>query len=139
LLMEYSKKDLERVDEQVKIITAELGKKHYICSICNMKISERERPEQCSNCESTDFIPDVINFPKEWNYANSNTNTNNKNQIKESSIKSNRMTFDINLASDEQCDFCYKLRNDTEKSRWYSITHNERTIWFCSLKCIKGG
>jgi len=73
LLMEYSKKDLERVDEQVKIITAELGKKHYICSECNAKISERERPEQCSKCDSTDFIPDVIHFPKEWNYTNSNT------------------------------------------------------------------
>ena len=83
LLMEYSKKELERVDEQVKIITAELGKKHYICSLCNTKISDRELPEKCFNCDSTDFIPDVINFPKEWNYANSNTNINNRNQTKE--------------------------------------------------------
>ena len=73
LLMEYSKRELERVDEQVKIITAELGKKHYICSLCNTKISERELPEKCFKCDSTDFIPDVIHFPNEWNYTNSNT------------------------------------------------------------------
>ena len=70
LLLEYSKKELERVDEQVKIITAELGKRHYVCSLCNTKISDRELPEKCFNCDSTDFIPDFINFPKEWNYAN---------------------------------------------------------------------
>ena len=70
LLLEYSKKELERVDEQVKIITAELGKRHYICSLCNTEISDRERPEKCFNCDSTDFILDVIHFPKEWNYAN---------------------------------------------------------------------
>jgi hypothetical protein len=70
-LMEYSKKELERVDEQIKIITAELGKKHYICSIGNTKISDRERPEKCFKCDSTDFIPDVIHFPKEWNYEKS--------------------------------------------------------------------
>jgi hypothetical protein len=72
--MEYSKKELERVDEQIKIITAKLGKRHYICSICNTKISDRERPEKCFDCDSTDFIPDVIHFPKEWNYTNSHTN-----------------------------------------------------------------
>jgi rubrerythrin len=49
LLLEYSKKELERVDEQVKIITAELGKRHYVCSLCNTKISDRELPEKCSN------------------------------------------------------------------------------------------
>jgi len=75
LLLEYSKKELERVDEQVKIITAELGKKHYICSLCNTKISDRERPEKCFNCDSTDFIPDFIHFPKEWNYSNTNNQT----------------------------------------------------------------
>ncbi len=75
LLMEYSKRELERVDEQVKIITAELGKKHYICSLCNTKISDRERPEKCFNCDSTDFIPDIIHFPKEWNYSNTNNQT----------------------------------------------------------------
>jgi hypothetical protein len=69
LLIEYSKKELERVDDQIKIITAELGKKHYIYSICNTKISDRERPEKCFNCDSKIFIPDVIHFPKEWNYS----------------------------------------------------------------------
>ena len=49
LLMEYPKKELEGVDEQVKIITAELGRSHYICSLCNTKISDRERPEQFQN------------------------------------------------------------------------------------------
>jgi rubrerythrin len=52
LLMEYSKKELERVDDQIKIIKSELENKHCVCSVCNMKISDKERPEKCYNCDS---------------------------------------------------------------------------------------
>jgi rubrerythrin len=75
LLMEYSKKELERLDEQIRLIKSDLEQHHYICSECNMKISDRERPEKCFNCQSKVIIPDVIHFPKEWNYSNINDQT----------------------------------------------------------------
>ena len=60
LLMEYSKKELDRVDDQIKVIKRRLEQHHFICSECNKKIESMERPEQCFNCQSNAII--TINY-----------------------------------------------------------------------------
>jgi len=48
LLMEYSKKELERVDEQIRLIKSDLEQHHYICSECNTKTQIENAPKSVS-------------------------------------------------------------------------------------------
>ncbi len=75
ILLESAKKELENTEIKIMLIKRRLEQHHYICSECNKKIESMERPEQYYFCGSNTLIPDVIHFPKEWNYSNINNQT----------------------------------------------------------------